>query len=231
VPSRVTGAEPAAELAGVVNRAAEAAAGWAAPLPDDGDPEAVEPPDEAPELDTAPALLLAPSGTSEVDALAGTVVPAVADVVVTFGNVVVSFGAEVVTLGTVVVILGTVVVTLGTVVVTLGTVVVTFGTVVVIFGIVVVTGSVVVTFGSVVDTGSVVEIVGSALVIGSCAMAERPRMGVVAKKPTRRRAARTAARLTRSAYPNRRAHNPDRPPLTGPHPHRAGSGVTGGLEH
>jgi hypothetical protein len=104
-------------------------------------------------------------------------------------------------------------VTFGTVVVTFGTVVVTFGIVVVTFGIVVVTGSVVVTFGSVVDTGSVVEIVGSALVIGSCDTAERPRMGVVAKKPRRRRAARTAARLTRSAYPDPSAHNPDRPRL------------------
>jgi hypothetical protein len=221
VPSRVTGAEPAAELAGdAVNRAAEAAPGWAAPLPDDGDPEGIVPPAEDPELRTAPAVLLPPSGTAEVDALGGTVVPVGAEGVVTFGSVVVTLGTVVVTLGTVVVTLGTVVVTLGTVVVTfgmvvvtLGTVVVTFGMVVVIFGIVVETGSVVVTFGSVVDTGSVVEIVGSALVIGSCGTAERPRMGVVAKKPRRRRAARTAARLTRSAYPDPSAHNPDRPRL------------------
>jgi hypothetical protein len=191
VRSRVTGAEAAARpVADGVNIAAEAAPGWAAPLPDDDDPGSIVPPAAGPEFGTTPTGLVPPSGTAAVDAL-GSTVPGAVDEVVTFGSVVVTFGSEVVT--------GSV----GTVVVTFGTVVVTFGIVVVIFGIVVVTGSVVVTFGSVVVTGSVVEIVGSAVVIVSCGRAECPRMGALAKKPRRRRAARAAARLTHQAYPIR----------------------------
>jgi hypothetical protein len=192
VRSRVTGAEPAVGLgADEVNKAAEAAPGAAAPLPDEGGPESIVPPAEDPELGAGRAVFAPPSGTADVDVLGSTVVPTTADVVVTLGSVVVVLGSEVVT---------------GSV----GTVVVTFGIVLVIFGIVVVIcGIVVVTFGSVVVTGSVVEIVGSAVVIVSCGTADRPRIGAVAKKPSRRIAARAAARLIRSAYPDPPAHNPE----------------------
>lgn len=179
-----------------MNRAAEAALGWDAPLPGPSDPENIVPPAADPALGATPAVLAPPRGTAEVDLLGNTVVPVGADAVVTFGSVVVTFGGEVVT--------GAV----GTVVVAFGTVV-TCGTVVVILGTVVVTGSVVVTFGSVVVTGSVTEIVGSAVVMLSCGTAEWPRIGALAKTPRRRRAARPAARLTRSAYPYPPARNPD----------------------
>jgi hypothetical protein len=183
-----------------VNRAAEATPGWAAPLPDDSDPENTFPPAEDPALCT----LVPPNGTADAEVLgAGAAVPVAAEAVVTFGSVVVTFGTVVVTFGTVVVTFGTVVVTFGTVVVTFGIVVVTFGTVVV-------TGSVVVTLGSVVVTGSVVEMVGSTVVINS-GTAERPRMGALAKKPRRRSTARAAARLTGPAYPHLPRHNPKRP--------------------
>jgi hypothetical protein len=177
-----------------VNRAAEATPGWAAPLPDDSDPENTFPPAEDPALCT----LVPPNGTADAEVLgAGAAVPVAAEAVVTFGSVVVTFGTVVVTFGTVVVTFGTVVVTFGTVVVTFGTVVVTFGTVVV-------------TLGSVVVTGSVVEMVGSTVVINS-GTAERPRMGALAKKPRRRSTARAAARLTGPAYPHLPRHNPKRP--------------------